>query len=69
MPALILLHMKKKLLKIDALDHPQYSSKLSPSDFHLFRPLTTCSKGNRFANNGAVKEGFRDWIRIQTILS
>jgi hypothetical protein len=39
---------------VTTLDHPLYSSVLSPPDFFLFPLIETLLKGQRFANAGEV---------------
>ena len=65
------LHMAKttletlRKLKWNLLTHPPYSPDLAPSDFYLFGRLKSDLQGMRFADNTAVIQTAREWIRRQ----
>jgi len=52
-------------LKWNLLTHPPYSPDLAPSDFYLFGGLKSDLQGMRFADNAAVIQTVREWIRRQ----
>jgi hypothetical protein len=52
-------------LKWNPLTHPPYSPDLAPSDFYLFGRLKSDLQGMRFADNDAVIQTVREWIRRQ----
>lgn len=52
-------------LKWNLLTHPPYSPDLAPSDFYLFGRLKSDLQGMRFADNDAVIQTVREWIRRQ----
>jgi histone-lysine N-methyltransferase SETMAR len=47
------------------LEHPPYSPKLAPSDFHLSGPLYNQLGGKRFADDEEVETEVRKWMRQQ----
>jgi hypothetical protein len=54
-----------KVLKIEALDHPQYSPNIATFDFHLFGPLKKALRGRRFADDDKVTIALPDWLRTK----
>jgi hypothetical protein len=55
---------QKKLayLGFQYLDHPHYSSDLSPSDYHLFSGLKKQLKGRHFPSNAEVIAVAETWL-------
>lgn len=49
-------------LKWTVLPHPAYSPDLSPSDFHLFRPLKEFLEDKEFQTDEEVKDAVRSWL-------
>ena len=49
------------------LNHPPYSSDLSPSDFLLFRNLKKIQRGRRFPDDNAVKEVVKWYFDTQDV--
>jgi hypothetical protein len=42
------------------LPHPAFSPDISPSDFHIFGPLTNSLLGRRFADEDELKHSARE---------
>ncbi len=49
----------------EVLIHPPYSSDLAPSDFHIFGPLKTFSRGKNFSTNDEEKIDAETWLCSQ----
>jgi len=54
-----------KQLKWEAMEHPDYSPDLAPSDFHLFGPLENALRGRRFSCDDDVKSAVYQWLLTQ----
>ena len=56
--------VRDKLQRFDweTLQHPPYSSDLSPCDFHVFDDLKKDIRGYRFQSDEEVQEWMRLWI-------
>ena len=50
----------------DLPSHPPYSPDLSSSDFDLFGPLKTLTRGTKFESDDEVKRVVSDWMRHQS---
>ena len=49
----------------EQMDHPPYSSDLSPSDFHLFLHLKKFPGGKRFDDDDDLKDVVQKWLTLQ----
>jgi histone-lysine N-methyltransferase SETMAR len=47
------------------LDHPPYSPKLAPSDFHLFLHLKKHLAGKKFDDDDEMQEVVMTWFIVQ----
>ena len=47
------------------MDHPPYSSDLSPSDFRLFLHLKKFLGGKRFDDDDDLKDAVQKWLTSQ----
>lgn len=56
--------VKRKInsLDIEILPHPAYSPDLAPSDFHLFRSMSTFLKGRKFQDLNDIENACRDFF-------
>jgi len=52
-------------LNLRCYPQPPYSSDLSLSDFHLFRPLKDALRGHHFSLGEELKEAAYDWLAQQ----
>jgi hypothetical protein len=52
-------------LKFELLPHSAHSPNLTPSDYHIFRPLKESLCGCRFANVKKVKDTVHTWLHMQ----
>jgi histone-lysine N-methyltransferase SETMAR len=52
---------KLKEFQWETLEQPPYSPDLSPTDYHLFRPLKEALGGHRFQSDDGVEEFVRNW--------
>jgi hypothetical protein len=48
----------------DVLDHPPHSPNLTPSDFHLSRPLKEHLSGARFATDSNMQHTVISWLKV-----
>ena len=51
--------------KWDVLDHPSYSPKLAPNDFHLFLHLKKYLTGKNFDDDDDVQGEVMTWFKAQ----
>ncbi|GFU10221.1 histone-lysine N-methyltransferase SETMAR [Trichonephila clavipes] len=58
--------MELDKFKWETLDHPPYSSDMSPCDFHVFGPLKKHLKGKRFNSDDVLKDTVKDWVSSQS---
>ncbi|GFY15240.1 mariner Mos1 transposase [Trichonephila clavipes] len=49
----------------EILEHPAYSSDLSPREYHIFGPLQKALKGRRFASDYEVQNAVENWLHYQ----
>ncbi|GFX72220.1 histone-lysine N-methyltransferase SETMAR [Trichonephila clavipes] len=57
--------MELDKFKWETLDHPPYSSDMSPCDFPVFGPLKKHLKGKRFNSDDVLKDTVKDWVSSQ----
>uniref|UniRef100_A0A3Q2Y0F2 Tc1-like transposase DDE domain-containing protein n=1 Tax=Hippocampus comes TaxID=109280 RepID=A0A3Q2Y0F2_HIPCM len=50
----------------ELLPHPLYSPDLAPSNFHLFGPIKSFTRGTKFESDNEVKSIVSDWLRHQS---
>ena len=49
------------------LDHPTHSADIAPSDFRLFLHLKKHLSGQKFHEDGGVKNEAPPWLRAQVV--
>ncbi|KAF2348823.1 hypothetical protein FHG87_020422 [Trinorchestia longiramus] len=54
-------------LGYETLPHPPYSPDLSPTDYHLFKHLSTFLDGKTFRSKQEVETTFKDFVASQTL--
>ncbi|KAF2359666.1 Transposase type 1 [Trinorchestia longiramus] len=54
-------------LGYETLPHPPYSPNLSPTDYHLFKHLSTFFYGKTFRSKQEVKTTFKDFVASQPL--
>ena len=54
--------------KFEQLNYPQYSPKLAPSDYYLFRNLMSILRGTRFRDDNELKAAKQAWFLNALVL-
>ncbi|KAF2343416.1 hypothetical protein FHG87_025828 [Trinorchestia longiramus] len=59
----------QKLIELgyETLPHPPYSQDLSPTDYHLFKHISTFLDGKTFRSKHEVETTFKDFVASQPL--